>query len=261
MASEKIQELFDLDIHRDIREVIKVDQTDEAVIQSEIQEYIVTHSIRDSFVEILERYREAPLKPSDRMAVWISGFFGSGKSSFAKMLGLALANRQIGPDTAASLLAQRIGDPKATVLLKTIVEKIPTNAVIFDVATDRGVMHGNQMLTEIMYRQLLKHLGYASDLDLAELEITLEGEGRLEEFTKTYHRLYPNKEWDREEPHRLGHGRGQPGHARAGWSDLPGRRLLDQRRQGADRHQPQSPGRALQGTLSPAGAKTAAWPS
>jgi len=197
MAIEKIQRLFDLDIHRDIREVIKVDQTDEAVIQTEIKEYIVTRSIRESFVEILERYREALLKPSDRMAVWISGFFGSGKSSFAKMLGVALANWQIGDDTAANLLAQRIGDPKATVLLKTIVEKIPTNSVIFDVATDRGVMHGNQMLTEIMYRQLLKHLGYASDLDLAELEITLEGEGRLEEFTNTYHRLYPNKEWDR----------------------------------------------------------------
>lgn len=198
MAIEKIQDLFVRDIHRDIREVIKVDQTDETVIRTEIEEYIVTRTIRDSFIEILERYREAPLKPSDRMAVWISGFFGSGKSSFAKLLGLALANRPLGHNAVADLLAQRIADPKATVLLTTIAEKIPTNAVIFDVATDRGVMHGNQMLTEIMYRQLLKHFGYASDLDLAELEITLEGDGRLEEFAKTYGRLYPNKEWNRD---------------------------------------------------------------
>ena len=60
MAIEKIQDLFDRDIHRDIREVIKVDQTDEAVIRNEIEEYIVTRTIRDSLVEILERYREAP---------------------------------------------------------------------------------------------------------------------------------------------------------------------------------------------------------
>ena len=55
----------------------------------------------------------------------------------------------------------------------------------------------NQMLTEIMYRQLLEHLGYARDLDLAELEITLEGEGRLDEFKATYKRLFPKKDWDK----------------------------------------------------------------
>ncbi|MFM8479197.1 MAG: BREX system P-loop protein BrxC, partial [Planctomycetaceae bacterium] len=197
MPLKYINEVFARDIHRDIREVIKVDQTDEEVIRSEISEYVVTKTILSNFVEILEAYSTAPNKPSDRMAIWISGFFGSGKSSFAKLLGLALANQQLGSDTTSNLLALHIGDPKVQVLIKTVVEKIPTNAVIFDVATERGVMHGNQMLTEIMYRQLLVHLGYASDLDLAELEITLEGEGRLEDFKKAYRKLYPKKDWDR----------------------------------------------------------------
>jgi hypothetical protein len=196
MSDQRIKDIFARDIHRDIREVIKVDQADEEVIRSEISEYIVTKTILSNFVEILEAYSTAPNKPSDRMAVWISGFFGSGKSSFAKLLGLALANRPLGSDTTSDLLAQHIGDPKVQVLIKTIVEKIPTEAVIFDVATERGVMHGNQMLTEIMYRQLLEHLGYARDLDLAELEITLEGEGRLDEFRNVYKKLYPKKDWD-----------------------------------------------------------------
>ena len=197
MTLKLIKELFARGIDRDIREVIKVDQTDELVIRGEIEEYIVTKTILSNFVEILEAYSAAPNKPSDRMAIWISGFFGSGKSSFAKLLGLALANRQLGADTTSDLLAKHIGDPKVQVLIKTVVEKIPTSAVIFDVATERGVMHGNQMLTEIMYRQLLEHLGYAADLDLAELEITLEGEGRLDEFKAAYKRLYPKKDWDR----------------------------------------------------------------
>ncbi|MCA9087267.1 MAG: BREX system P-loop protein BrxC [Planctomycetaceae bacterium] len=196
MAPQYIKEIFARDIHRDIREVIKVDQADEEVIRAEIGEYIVTKTILSNFVEILEAYSEAPNKPSDRMAVWVSGFFGSGKSSFAKLLGLALANRQLGSDTTSELLAAHIGDPKVQVLIKTVVEKIPTEAVIFDVATERGVMHGNQMLTEIMYRQLLEHLGYARDLDLAELEITLEGEGRLDKFREVYKKLYPTKDWD-----------------------------------------------------------------
>jgi len=197
MALKFIKDIFARDIHRDIREVIKVDQTDEDVIRTEIGEYIVTKTILSNFTEILEAYSASPNKPSDRMAIWVSGFFGSGKSSFAKLLGLALANRQLGADTTSDLLAKHIGDAKVQVLIKTVVEKIPTSAVIFDVATERGVMHGNQMLTEIMYRQLLEHLGYASDLDLAELEITLEGEGRLDEFRKAYKRLYPKKDWNK----------------------------------------------------------------
>ncbi|MDA1054490.1 MAG: BREX system P-loop protein BrxC [Planctomycetota bacterium] len=196
MSAQKIKDIFARDIHRDIREVIKVDQADEKVIRDEIEEYIVTKTILSNFVEILEAYCTAPNKPGDRMAVWVSGFFGSGKSSFAKLLGLALANRPLGSDTTSDLLAKHIGDPKVQVLIKTVVEKIPTEAVIFDVATERGVMHGNQMLTEIMYRQLLEHLGYARDLDLAELEITLEGEGRLKEFLDVYKKLYPKKDWD-----------------------------------------------------------------
>ena len=197
MTIQYVKDIFARDIHRDIREVIKVDQTDEAVIRSEIGEYIVTKTILSNFIEIFEAYKESPLKPSDRMAVWVSGFFGSGKSSFAKLLGLALSNRPLGDQTTSQLIADHIADPKVKVLIKAITEKIPTEAVIFDVATERGVMHGNQMLTEIMYRQLLDHLGYASDLDLAELEITLEGEGRLDEFKQVYARLYPKKQnWD-----------------------------------------------------------------
>jgi hypothetical protein len=47
--------------------------------------------------------------------------------------------------------------------------------VIFDVSTDRGIRSGSQTtITEIMYRLFLQSLGYARDLDLSELEITLE---------------------------------------------------------------------------------------
>jgi len=112
MTLKYIKEIFARDIHRDIREVIKVDQTDEDVIRTEIGEYIVTKTILNNFIEILEAYSASPNKPSDRMAVWISGFFGSGKSSFAKLLGLALANRPLGADTTSDLLVKHIGDAK-----------------------------------------------------------------------------------------------------------------------------------------------------
>lgn len=190
-----IRDLFSRDIDRKIEEVIKVDQTDEAILREELEEYVVTKSIRKSYLEILDEYAQRPNQPSDAVGVWVSGFFGSGKSSFAKNLGLALAKRPVEGTNARELLNQRLNDTKASALFKKIEELIPTDAVIFDVSTDRGVM-GNQTLTEIIYRSFLEHLGYSRDLDIAELEISLEEDGRLDDFLRAYEETYPNKDWD-----------------------------------------------------------------
>ncbi|HHH30353.1 MAG TPA: BREX system P-loop protein BrxC, partial [Polyangiaceae bacterium] len=197
MTHKTVKDLFASDIHRRIEEVIKVDQADEQILKDELAEYVVTDSLRAHFIDILEQYRETPNKPHEGVGVWVSGFFGSGKSSFAKYLGLALENRPILGQGAAELFAGRTGDSRVQVLLQNITEHIPTDAVIFDVSTDRGIRTGNQTITEIMYRLFLQSLGYARDLDLSELEITLEGEGRLDAFKQTYADVF-GKDWDKE---------------------------------------------------------------
>src|SRR4051812_24189555 len=152
-TTQPIKTLFANDIHRRIEEVIKVDQTDEEILRDEIDEYVVTDAIRAHYTNVFDLYRETPNKPHEGIAVWVSGFFGSGKSSFAKMLGLSISNREIAGESAADRFAKRAAgkDQKLQVLLKAITEKIPTHAVIFDVSTDRGIRSGNQSLTEIMY--------------------------------------------------------------------------------------------------------------
>ncbi len=193
-TTQPIKTLFANDIHRRIEEVIKVDQNDEEIIRDEINEYVVTEAIRAHYTNIYDAYQETPNKPHEGIAIWVSGFFGSGKSSFAKMLGLSIENRMVAGDSAAERFAQRAGDTRLQVLLKTINEKIPTHAVIFDVSTDRGIRSGNQTLTEIMYGLFLQSLGYAKDLDLSELEIGLEEKGQLGRFEEEYRRLF-NKDW------------------------------------------------------------------
>ena len=197
MTNEPIKTLFANDIHRRIEEVIKVDQTSDDILRDEINEYVVTDAIRSHYTNIFDAYRETPNKPHEGIAIWVSGFFGSGKSSFAKMLGLSIENRPVAGIPAGDRFAQRAGDNKLQVLLKAINEKIPTHAVIFDVSTDRGIRSGNQSLTEIMYGLFLQSLGYAKDLDLSELEIALEEKGQLEGFEAEYRRLF-NKEWSYE---------------------------------------------------------------
>ena len=197
MADTQIKELFALDIERPIEEVIKVDQDDAQIVHDEISEYIVTDSIRKHYLKILRKYWETKNKPHEGIGIWVSGFFGSGKSSFAKMLGLALHNREVLGDSAADLFGKRTGNDETVVLLQQITEHIPTEAVIFDVSTDRGIRTGNQSITEIMYKLFLKNLGYAEDLDLAELEISLEEAGELERFTEAYEAKH-KESWDKD---------------------------------------------------------------
>src|SRR5262245_14569967 len=138
-TSQLIRTLFAQDIYRRIEEVIKVDQVDEQIILGEINEYVLTRAIRDFYRAILERYWETPNKPHEGIGIWVSGFFGSGKSSFAKNLGVALANRPLLGDRAAERFSAQAGDQRIQVILRNIVEHIPTHAVIFDIASARGI--------------------------------------------------------------------------------------------------------------------------
>src|SRR3979411_2999677 len=80
MTNEPIKSLFANDIHRRIEEVIKVDQTRDDILRDEISEYVVTDAIRSHYTTIFDAYRETPNKPHEGIAIWVSGFFGSGNA-------------------------------------------------------------------------------------------------------------------------------------------------------------------------------------
>src|SRR5437588_855654 len=88
----KIVDIFRRSIIRKIEEIIHVDLDDEAALAIELGEYEVTDHIRESFETVLDRYQESINLPDEGTNIWVSGFFGSGKSSFAKILGYILAN-------------------------------------------------------------------------------------------------------------------------------------------------------------------------
>ena len=169
---------------------------------------------------------ETPNKPHEGIGVWVSGFFGSGKSSFAKMLGLAIENRVVAGD-AGRRSASRSGPATTSSrsCSRQINEQIPTHAVIFDVSTDRGIRSGNQTLTEIMYGLFLQSLGYAKDLDLSELEIALEQKGELAALrADATASMFEQGVERRQGPDRVLAGRGEPGHAPARPGHVPDRR-------------------------------------
>ncbi len=192
----KIKEIFEKKIDRNIEEVIKVTQDDENVVRQEISEYIITDSIGSHFEEILSAFAEAPSNPTEGIAVWVSGFFGSGKSSFAKILGYILEGKKIGETDARQLFLQQTSNKKIKDLLEYIKIKIPTKAIIFDVSQDVGVKETSGKITGIMYKNLLKSLNYSTNFDLAKLEQDLEEEKKLEKFIEIYEKEF-NKKWDK----------------------------------------------------------------
>lgn len=191
---KKIADLLSRDLSRRIEEVIQVDQAEEQAVFTEIDEYIATDSIRDLYAQLLKAIAEAPTDPNEAIGVWVSGFFGSGKSSFAKNLGYALQNNKVMGKGFSDLFKARIEDKRVGDLLDLINSRFPTEVIFFDIAKEQDTRRVTQRISEFLYVVLLRHLDYAEDFDIAELEIELESEGKLDQFIKTCNKLH-NQEW------------------------------------------------------------------
>lgn len=183
----RIAELFRRDIYRRIEEVVKVDLADEAVLEIELDEYVATAHILDEFENVLDAYQESINSPNQSCTIWVSGFFGSGKSSWAKVLGYMLWNPTVAGKAAADWFFERTHAPRVRALLNTIHAQAPTLTVLLNLATGANVVarEGESVVLPV-YRALLERLGYSRNFLLAELEYILEGDGRLEAFEERF---------------------------------------------------------------------------
>jgi len=180
-------------------EVIKLDQGDSDAVFTELTEYVVTAPIRGAYRRILDAMAQAPSDPPEDVGVWVSGFFGSGKSSFAKNLGYAIENQKVHDQFAGELLMKQVEDTTCRDLLTSIHRRIPTEVVMFDVNLDRSdAGHARPLsISHYLYRNLLRRLDYSDVLEVAELEFTLEEQGELQRFVEHFESRLRD-EWQRE---------------------------------------------------------------
>ncbi|WP_315773571.1 BREX system P-loop protein BrxC [Rhodococcoides kroppenstedtii] len=80
MSMTLINEIFAKPIDRSIEGVIKADDTSH--LATEVEEYVLTNEAAKGLEQVLEAYTNY----TNANGVWISGFFGSGKSHLLKML-------------------------------------------------------------------------------------------------------------------------------------------------------------------------------
>lgn len=185
----KVQNMFRKDINRDINGVIKVAQNDESSLQQELSEYVITRELRKHFSTFFENYSRAIDSPTDKIGVWISGFFGSGKSHFLKMLSYLLSNQEVGGKKALEYFEEKFDDP----MMYALVEKcasVPTESILFNIDVESFVVKDKTAVLRVFAKMFYNHCGfYGDDLKIAKLERFIEEQGKTEQFRAAFEEI------------------------------------------------------------------------
>ena len=233
----KIMDLFERPISRPINGVVKADQLDDASVWQELDEFVITRELDQHFRRFLSSYLEAIDRPKDpdvsgKIGVWVSGFFGSGKSHFIKVLAYLLRNQTHSADgeskQAVAFFEDKISD---AMLLGDVRRAVAANTdvILFNIDSKADSGAGRDAILRVFLKVLNEMQGYSGDYPhIAHMERYLDGRGLLETFHTAF-REATGSEWVKErdayEFHRdevvaaLSRTLGQSGEAVEKWID------------------------------------------
>src|SRR5882724_2269505 len=182
----QIRNLFDSAraLTRPIEKVITYQNRAEAQLRAEISEYVVTEHIDESFSDLLKKMDLALQGGGGHeIGVWVSGFYGSGKSSFTKYLGFALDREmRVGGDSFLHLLQNQLKTASTRALFNQVSTTCDAVVICLDLASEMLAGASMEDISTVLYLKVLQWAGYSEDLKVAELERKLEMDGRLDAF-------------------------------------------------------------------------------
>ena len=186
----KIKQMFLKSIDRTINGVVQVGQDVDSVLVQELDEYIITRELRKHFITFFNNYGEASSEPNLSTGVWISGFFGSGKSHFLKMLAYLLENKEVDGIKTVERFRKKFDDDPATFMLIDNATKGETDTILFNIDTVNPGAKDETAVRKVFAKMFYNHLGYyGEDLKVAKLEQYVDCLGKTEEF----HRVFEEK--------------------------------------------------------------------
>jgi ElaB/YqjD/DUF883 family membrane-anchored ribosome-binding protein len=196
-----IRDLFDKDIDREINGVIKAGALGEETIRQELTEYVITRELSQrlsTFVDAYCKVLDAPNDPNvtEKMGTWISGFFGSGKSHFLKVLSYLLSNRLVDDKPTIDYFEDKVTDPMVWANLKRMVA-LPTEVVLFNIDSHKDSSDDNTLLG-VFLRVFNEMQGLCGVYPhIAHLERHLIKKGKYEAFKECW-RKHSDAEWQEE---------------------------------------------------------------
>lgn len=192
----QIKDMFEKDIHRNIKGVIKVAQTDEDNIHQELEEYVVTRELAKHLSKFYENYQKGIDGFTDKMGVWISGFFGSGKSHFLKILAYLLENKEVNGERAIDFFDNKVQDPMVLANMKRTAN-VETEVILFNIDSKSSVdgKSKDDAILKVFMKVFYEHRGFYGDIPgVAEMEKYLTKEGVYENFKMVFKDL-SGEEW------------------------------------------------------------------
>ena len=190
----QIQRMFERKINRDIKGVVKVGQDDDQNIYQELEEYVVTNELHKHIGDFFAAYKKGITSPTDRMGVWISGFFGSGKSHFLKILSYLIENREINGKHAIDFFEDKIQDPIILADLKKAGD-ITTDVVLFDIdaKSESDSMADKNSIVKVMNKVFNEMQGFCGAIPwIAEIERNMQKDGSYASFKTTFQEISGN---------------------------------------------------------------------
>jgi len=195
----KIRELFNPSkpIDRRIEKVINYENVGEDQLKAEVTEYVATESIEEHFHRLLDAMDQSMSGDAGMdTAVWVSGFYGSGKSSFTKYLGFALdPSKRIGDRPFIEYLQDQFSRQATKQKLKTVAGKHPLTVIMVDLASNQLAGAGMAEVSSVLYWQVMQWAGYSRDRKIAYLEFMLERDGKREAFEKRFGEVAGGRAW------------------------------------------------------------------
>lgn len=186
---DAIKDILVLDLSEDIKDVIDLEDRDENEIQQELESYIIT----DGIGRHINKFADLFTSNIKETGCWISGFYGSGKSYFGKMLGYILANPMINGTPARERFIPRLKGVTDESLIENAIRKldsVKSRVVFLDVAkqnTEKG-------LAFTLFANFLKSLGFRDDM-YGYMEFDLFLDGKYGAF-KAKAKELGGKDWD-----------------------------------------------------------------
>lgn len=189
-----IREMFRKEIDREIQGVIIAGQGESRSVSQELDEYVVTRELQRHFRDFFTAYKKGIVGTTPKMGVWISGFFGSGKSHFLKILSYLLKNELVGGRRALDYFIedQKIVDPTVLADMK-LAANTPVDAILFniDAKSDSSSKQDKDAIVNVFLRVFNEMQGFCgSQPALADLERKLSDAGRFEEFKSAFDEAY-----------------------------------------------------------------------